>query len=247
MNWLDWAVVAVLAGLALWGLSTGLVRESLGFLGLVVAAAASLAVNPWAAGVLQGLGGLSRPAASLGAALLALLLFEFLWLVGLFFLLRRPRRQSFRRSAANRLGGGLFALGKGLLLLSLALLLLEAAPMHQGYRQAAESASLAAQVRAVAPWCAGHVVALLPSAARRRYEAFRAQVAQLAAPRWRTIAPTTSEPLPHAAPGGRYGGTPPPAKTSPEPATKAGSEAPATPATEPAGKPASPQKKGKDR
>jgi uncharacterized membrane protein required for colicin V production len=245
MNWLDWAVVAVLAGFALWGLIKGLVKESLGFLGLLLAAGASLAVNPWATGVLQRLGRLSRPSATLAAALLAFVLFEFLWLVALFFLLRRPRRQSFRRSAANRLGGGLFALGKGVLLVSLGLLLLEAAPMPQGYRRAAEKAALAARARAVAPWCAGQVAAILPGAARRRYEAFRAQVAQLEVPRWRTIAPTTAEPLPHAAPGGRYGVTPAPppsptpAKSSHESASKPGSGAPAAPA--------SPPRKGSDR
>jgi len=221
MNWLDWAVVAGLAGFVLWGFIKGLVVESLGFLGLLLAAAAGLAANPPAADLLRRLTGTSRPFAVLAAAILVFLVVEFLWLLGMFFLLRRPRPQSFRRSAANRVGGVLFGMGKGVLLLSLALLLLEAVPMPQAYRNAAEAAELAGRVRAAAPWCAGRVAAILPRAARVRYEAFRVQVAPLGA-RWRIIAPTPSEPLPHAAPGGRYGVTPaaPPAPAAPAKAKK---------------------------
>ena len=234
MNWLDVAVVAGLAGFALWGFLKGLVKESLGFLGLLLATVASLAVNPFAAGVLRRLLGTSRPFAVLAAAILVFLIVEFVWLLGMFFLLRHPRRQSFRRSGANRVGGALFGMGKGVLLLSLALLVLVAVPMPEAYRAAAEGADLAGRVRAVAPWCAGQVAAILPRAARRRYEAFHGQVAQLGA-RWRIIAPTPSEPLPYAAPGGRWGVTPagpqaqPPDPAGPRPATK--SEAsPAAPA-----------------
>ena len=218
MNWLDWGVVAGLAGFGLWGFFKGLVVESLGFLGLLLAAAAGLAANPPAADLLRRLTGLSRPVATLAAAIVVFLVVEFFWLLAMFFLLRRPRRQSFRRSAANRVGGSLFGMGRGVLLLSAALLLLEAAPMPQAYRDAAEASDLAGRVRAVAPWCVGRVATVLPRAARARYEAFRAQVTQLGA-RWRIIAPTPSEPLPHAAPGGRYGVTPP-AAAAPTPPAK---------------------------
>ena len=237
MNWLDVAVAAGLAGFALWGFIKGLVVQSLGFLGLLLAAVASLAVNPFAAETLRRLLGTSRPFAVLAAAILVFLIVEFVWLLGMFFLLRRPRRQSFRRSGANRVGGALFGMGKGVLLLSLVLLVLEAVRMPEAYRAAAEEAELARRVRAVAPWCAGQVAAILPRAARRRYEAFHGQVAQLGA-RWRIIAPTPSEPLPYTAPGGTYGVTPaapqapPPGPAGPRPATK--SEAPLAPPAAPA-------------
>jgi len=188
MNWLDVAVVIGLAAFALRGFFKGLVVESLGFLGLLIAGAASLYANPTAADLLRRPLGISRPFAAAAAAVLVFLLAEFVWLLGLYFLVGRKRKDSFRRSGANRLGGALFGLGKGVILASLALLVLAAVPMPKAYRDAAEGAEVAGRVRAVAPWIGGRVATVLPPAARQRYEAFRTQVVHLGA-RWRIIAP----------------------------------------------------------
>ncbi len=214
MNWLDVAVAVALAAFALRGFLKGLVNESLGFLGLLAAAAAGLYANPQAADLLRRTLGLSRPIAAFAAAALVFLVVEFVWHLGLYFLLGRGKKESFRRSSANWIGGALFGLGKGVIWMSLLLVALGAAPMPKAYRAAAEGAEVAGTVRAVAPWLGQRVASVLPRSARQRYDAFRNEVAQLGA-RWRIIAPTPSEPLPQAAPGGRYGVTP----AAPAPAT----------------------------
>ncbi len=201
MNWLDWAVVVGLAAFALRGLLKGLVIESLGFLGLLIAVAASLYGNPPAADILRRAIGISRPIAAATGAILVFLVVEFVWHLGIYFLVGRKREHSFRRSGADRVGGVLFGLGKGVVLASLLLLILVAAPMPRAYRAAAEEAEFAGAVRAVAPWIGARVAAALPRSARQRYEAFRNEVAQLGA-RWRILSP----PLPR--------GTPPPSSTS---------------------------------
>lgn len=207
MNWLDVAVACVLAAIALRGFLKGLVAESLGFLGLLMAAAAALGAYPWVADPLRGAAGLSRPVAVLAAALAVFLVVEFLWLVALWFLLGRAKRRSFRRSGANRVGGALFGCGKGILLVSLLLLVLEVLPMPRVYRSAAEGSEVAGQVRAVGPWLAGRAAGILPRAVQRRYDDFRRQVARLGA-RWRVLSPPAGGP--GAPPGGPA--KPPPAK-----------------------------------
>ena len=183
MNWLDWAVVVGLAGFALRGFFKGLVVESLGFLGLLLAAAASLYANPTAADLLHRPLGASRPLAAVAAAILVFLVAEFVWLLCIYSLLGRGRHEGFRKSGANRLGGVLLGMGKGVLLVSLGLLLLEAAPMLPAYRAAAEGGALAGRVRAVAPWIEVRVAAILPESARERYVTFRGHVTELRA-RW---------------------------------------------------------------
>ncbi len=197
MNWLDVAVAVALAAFALRGFLKGLVNESLGFLGLLIAAAASLYANPQAAGLLHRTLGVSRPAAAFAAAALVFLVVKFVWLLGLFFLLGRGKKESFRRSGANRMGGALFGLGKGVIWASLMLLALEAVPMPKAYGAAAEGAEVAGTVRAVAPWLGARAASILPRSARQRYEAFRSEVAQLRA-RWRVLAPKSAAPAPPA-------------------------------------------------
>ena len=215
MNWLDAAVAVALAAFALRGFLKGLVNESLGFLGLLIAAAASLYANPQAADLLRRTLGISRPIAAFAAATLVFLVVEFVWLLGLFFLLGRGKKESFRRSGANRMGGALFGLGKGVIWASLVLLALGALPMPKAYRAAAGGAEVAGTVRAVAPWVGARVAAVLPRTSRQRYEAFRAEIAQLGA-RWRVLAPKAAAPAPSPAPStppqaGAAGETKPPA------------------------------------
>lgn len=210
MNWLDVAVAVGLAAFALRGFLKGLVAESLGFLGLLLGVAASLFANPLVADFVRRVAGASRPAAVLTAAVLVFLAVEFVWLFGMWFLLGRAKRKSFRRSGANRVGGALFGLGKGVVLVSFSLLFLEAVPMPRVYRGAAEGAEVAAQVRAVAPWIGEQVAAILPRSVQRRYETFRGQVAQLGV-RWRVISPSGTGPTPPAAPAAPPKS--PPAKT----------------------------------
>jgi uncharacterized membrane protein required for colicin V production len=210
MNWLDIAVAVALAAFALRGFLKGLVAESLGFLGLLLAVAAGLFAHPPVADLLRRVTGLARPVAVLAAAIFVFLLAEFVWLFGMWFFLGRAKRQSFRRSGANRLGGALFGLGKGVVWVGLALLFLEAVPMPRLYRSAAEAASVAGRVRAVAPWIGEQAAALLPRPVQRRYETFRGQVAQLGA-RWRVISPPGPGPQPPATPAAPSKA--PPAKT----------------------------------
>ena len=198
MNWLDVAVAIGLSAFALRGFLKGLVAESLGFLGLLLAVAAALVAYPWVANFLRPIAGLSRPVGYLAGAVLVFLVAGFVWLFGMWFLLGRAKRQSFRRSGANRVGGALFGLGKGVVLVSFALLLLEALPMPRAYRSVAGGAEVAGQVRAVAPWIGEQVAAILPRSVQRRYEAFRGQVVQLGA-RWRVISPSGPGPTPPAA------------------------------------------------
>lgn len=193
MNWLDVVAVAGLAGFMLRGVIKGLVVESLGFLGLLLAAAVGLAIHPVAAEPLRRLLGASSSIAVLVAAILVFLVVEFFWLMAMYFLVGRGRREGFHRSGANRMGGALFAGGKGALLLSLLLLVLEVAPMPGAYRAAAEDGVVAGRLRAVAPSLGGHIAGFLPRLARQRYEAFRDRVAQLGA-RWRIIAPVSTAP-----------------------------------------------------
>ncbi|HYB74276.1 MAG TPA: CvpA family protein [Candidatus Sulfotelmatobacter sp.] len=216
MNWLDVAVVVGLAAFALRGFLKGLVTESLGFLGLLVAAAASLYANPQAADILRRGLGISRPLAAFAAAILCFLVVEFVWHLGLWFLLGRGEKASFRKSSANWMGGALFGLGKGVIVASLALVALSAVPMPEAYRTAAEGAEVAGTVRAVAPWIGARVTGMLPRAARQRYDAFRREVAQLGS-QWHIIAPRRIGPAPSASPAvGAGGAKAPPAKPRPQ-------------------------------
>ena len=199
MNWLDVAVAVGLAAFALRGFLKGLVAESLGFLGLLVAAAASLYANPAAADLLRRVLSSSRPFAAVMAAVLVFLLAEFAWLLGLYFLVGRKRKPSFRRSGADRVGGALFWVGKGVMWASLMLLVFQAILMPGAHRSAAEGAEFAGMVRGVAPWVGARVATVLPRSARQRYEAFRNEVARLGA-RWWVMAPKAVAPQPSAAP-----------------------------------------------
>ncbi|HEY7676764.1 MAG TPA: CvpA family protein [Candidatus Methylomirabilis sp.] len=215
MNWLDVAVVVGLAAFALRGFLKGLVTESLGFLGLLVAAAASLYANHMAAALLRRGLGISRPFAAFAAAVLGFLLVEFVWHLALWFLLGRGEKTSFRESSANWMGGALFGLGKGVLLVSLALVALRALPMPKAYRAAAEGAEVAGTVQAVAPWVGAQVAGILPRAARQRYEAFRHEVVQLGS-QWHVMVPRPAAPAQSAAPAGAAGAAKsPPAKPRP--------------------------------
>jgi membrane protein required for colicin V production len=215
MNWLDVAAAAGLAAFALRGLLKGLVAESLGFLGLVLAAAGSLYAYPTVAGALRRAVSMPRPLAVLSAALVVFLAAEFVWLLGVYFLVGRGGKDGFRRSGADRVGGALFGAGKGLVLVSFALLLLESLPLPGAYRATAEEAEFAARLRAVAPWVGDHVAAVLPLAARRHYESFRGEVRPLGA-RWSAVAPP-----PH------------PTKTAPGPSAPAPPAASQAPAKQP--------------
>jgi uncharacterized membrane protein required for colicin V production len=201
MNWLDVAVVVGLAAFALRGFFKGLVTESLGFLGLLVAAAASLYANSAAADMLRRALGVSRPFAAFAAATLGFLLVEFVWHLALWLLLGREEKASFRRSSANWMGGALFGLGKGVVVASFALVALSTVPMPEAYRAAAQGAEIAGTVRAVAPWIGARVASILPRSARQRYDAFRHEVTQLGS-HWYIMAPRPAAPAPSAAPAG---------------------------------------------
>ena len=202
MNWLDVAVVLGLAGFALRGFLKGLVAESLAFLGLLLAAAASLYGNPAAADLLGRTIHLWRPLAVLLAAVLVFLAAKIVWVLGLYFLVERGKKGDFRRSGVDRVGGALFGLGKGAIWASLVLLILRVVPMPQAYRSAADGAEVAGTVQGVAPWVGARVASVLPRSARQRYETFHREVAQVGA-RWRAMVLRSGALLPEgAAPGG---------------------------------------------
>ncbi|WP_225072828.1 CvpA family protein [Desulfuromonas sp. CSMB_57] len=141
MNWLDMAILVVLAGFLAKGLFRGLLKELCSLLGLFGGIFVAVRFNPWLA---EGLIKVFRVPETLGKVLAFILLFLFtvLLFAVLGFVLSRFVSLLFL-GGFNRVAGGLFGLLEGGLLLTLVLYGLSHCSRPEALRQALRGSELA--------------------------------------------------------------------------------------------------------
>jgi membrane protein required for colicin V production len=146
VNGLDIFLLVILAVFILLGFRKGLLKEIVGFIGLVVAFWAAMRFTKAAAGLVSKF---SLPARE-AVAFLVILVGVFLLFQLAGFLLRKLIKAS-PLAILDRLGGVALGLLKGGLLLSICLLVLTLAPLPKPWAEKVEGSYAARGVRQVAP------------------------------------------------------------------------------------------------
>ncbi len=146
MNGIDILLLVILAAFILFGFRKGLLKEVVGFIGLVIAFWAAMRFTKAAAGLVPKF---SLPARE-AVAFLVILVGVFLVFQLAGFLLRKLVKAS-PLAILDRLGGVALGLLKGGLLLSVCLLVLTLAPLPRTWAEKVEGSFAARGVRQVAP------------------------------------------------------------------------------------------------
>jgi membrane protein required for colicin V production len=169
MNGIDLVLVIILAMFILLGFRKGLLKEVIGFIGLVVAFWTAMRFTKAAAGLFPKLSIPAREALTFLVILVGV--FLLFHLAG--FLLRKLIKAS-PLAILDRLGGVALGLLKGGLLLSICLLVLTLAPLPKPWAEKVEGSLAAQGVRQVAPM-AYEATKVIGPGLRSLYERFMTQ------------------------------------------------------------------------
>jgi membrane protein required for colicin V production len=169
LNWIDLVLAIILAMFILLGFRKGLLKEVIGFIGLVVAFWTAMRFTKAAAGLFPKISIPAREALTFLVILVGV--FLLFHLAG--FLLRKLIKAS-PLAILDRLGGVALGLLKGGLLLSICLLVLSLAPLPKPWAEKMEGSLAAQGVRQVAPM-AYEATKVIGPGLRSLYERFMTQ------------------------------------------------------------------------